>query len=347
MNRRNLDPSTSPLAAFGVQLRRSREAKGLTQGQLGELLNYSGAYVSYVERAERTPPVRFAKLADDALETGGTLALMWWHLGHSSLIDGFPEYAAREAEAAAVQLFELSVVPGLLQTESYAAALVNAAAARGEITQRQADERLAFRLARQRLLYRAAAPVVHAVLDESCLRRTVGGPGVMAGQLRHLEQLARRPNVILQVAPFDLGERVPFTMPVTLLTMRSRTLLGYTETLARGFLESETEAVAGWAKAYDRLQVEALSRADSLAMVRALRKELPIMTSTDVDLSGAPWLKSSYSNGGGQCIEVAPGFDGVMPVRDSKDPEGPVLVFPAGAWQAFVAATARGEFGAV
>ncbi|MFF1873343.1 DUF397 domain-containing protein [Kitasatospora herbaricolor] len=66
-----------------------------------------------------------------------------------------------------------------------------------------------------------------------------------------------------------------------------------------------------------------------------------------VDLTGALWRKSSHSDNGGQCVEVAPGFPGVMPVRDSKDPEGPVLVFPAGAWQAFVAATARGEFGAV
>ena len=66
-----------------------------------------------------------------------------------------------------------------------------------------------------------------------------------------------------------------------------------------------------------------------------------------VDLTGARWRKSSYSDNGGQCIEVAPGFAGVMPVRDSKDPEGPALVFPAGAWQAFVDAAVRGEFGAV
>ncbi|MET9614656.1 DUF397 domain-containing protein [Kitasatospora indigofera] len=66
-----------------------------------------------------------------------------------------------------------------------------------------------------------------------------------------------------------------------------------------------------------------------------------------VDLTGALWRKSSHSDNGGQCVEVAPGFPGLMPVRDSKDPEGPALVFPAGAWQAFVAAAARGEFGAV
>ncbi|MBP0451608.1 DUF397 domain-containing protein [Kitasatospora sp. RG8] len=66
-----------------------------------------------------------------------------------------------------------------------------------------------------------------------------------------------------------------------------------------------------------------------------------------VDLLGAKWRKSSYSNGGGGCIEVADGFSGAVPVRDSKDPEGPALVFPAGAWQAFVTAVRAGEFGSL
>ncbi|WP_035841339.1 DUF397 domain-containing protein [Kitasatospora azatica] len=64
-----------------------------------------------------------------------------------------------------------------------------------------------------------------------------------------------------------------------------------------------------------------------------------------IDLSGAGWVKSSYSQSGGECIEVAAGFVGVMPVRDSKDPEGPALVFPANAWSCFVAGVKDGTFG--
>lgn len=64
-----------------------------------------------------------------------------------------------------------------------------------------------------------------------------------------------------------------------------------------------------------------------------------------LDLVGARWVKSRHSDNGGTCVEVAPGFPGVMPVRDSKDPEGPVLVFRAEAWRSFVAATAAGDFG--
>ncbi|MEV7599012.1 DUF397 domain-containing protein [Kitasatospora sp. NPDC089797] len=68
--------------------------------------------------------------------------------------------------------------------------------------------------------------------------------------------------------------------------------------------------------------------------------------SSSLDLSSARWVKSSHSTDGGQCIEVAPGFPNVMPVRDSKDPSGPALVFPAAAWQSFVAAVRTGEFDA-
>ncbi|MFD4398207.1 DUF397 domain-containing protein [Kitasatospora sp. NPDC058397] len=65
----------------------------------------------------------------------------------------------------------------------------------------------------------------------------------------------------------------------------------------------------------------------------------------DVDLTDTGWRKSSYSGSGGTCVEVADGFIGVMPVRDSKDPNGPTLLFPADAWQAFVTAVRTGEFG--
>ncbi|MEE1822047.1 DUF397 domain-containing protein [Streptomyces sp. BE20] len=67
----------------------------------------------------------------------------------------------------------------------------------------------------------------------------------------------------------------------------------------------------------------------------------------DVDLTDAPWRKSTYSGGQNGCIEVADGCIGLMPVRDSKDPDGPALRFPADAWRSFVAAVRAGEFGGI
>lgn len=274
MNRKELDPTASPHAAFGVQLRRSREARGLTQRELGRAINYSGTYISYIEHADREPTLKFAIAADEALETGGTLQLMWWNLKHTALLEGFPEFAAQEAKAAELRMFELGVVPGLLQTPEYATALAAAAVQRGTITQAQADERVAFLASRQSLLGRTPAPLVHTVLDESCLRRSVGGRQVMLRQLQCLEHLTTQPSTIIQVAPFALGERRPFSLPVTLLTLPDRTVLGYSESQERGFLTRESELVTAWERAYDWLQVDALSQADSLALIQEVRKDL-------------------------------------------------------------------------
>ncbi|MFF7634776.1 Scr1 family TA system antitoxin-like transcriptional regulator [Kitasatospora sp. NPDC008050] len=341
MNKKDLDPSESPLAAFGLQLRRLREAAGLTQGQLGKLLSYSAGFISYVERGERKTKLSFAQRADQVLGTGGTLELMWWGMYHAALVEGLPAFAAEEALAALIRMFEVDVIPGLLQTREYMLAQLTAPGA--GFSQEAVDERYEFRLARQRSLERTPPPIVHAILDEGCLRRVIGGPEIMAGQLLHLEKLARRPNFIIQVAPFTLGVRRALDMPVALLTLPDRTVLGYTETIQRGYLERETELIDSWSRLYDRLQAEALPPADSLSMIRAVRKGFLNMAAADY--SNASWLKSSYSNGnGGACIEIAPSFGPTLPVRDSKDPEGPVLAFPAPSFTAFVNGVKAGQF---
>ncbi|MGW2396417.1 helix-turn-helix domain-containing protein [Kitasatospora sp. NPDC001664] len=274
MNLRDLDPSASPLAAFGMQLRRSRKARGLSQADLGRRLSCSDSYVSYIERAERQPPPWFAPKADEVLETGGTLELMWWQLQHSMLIEGFPEYAREEAKAAEIRVFELGVIPGLLQTEGYANAYGLAPVGWGDVTREQAEERIGFLLARQTLLTRKDGPLVYAVLDESCLHRPIGGPTVMTQQLAHLERLAERPDLVLQIAPHRLAERRPLSDTLWLLTMPDRTVLGYTETFQRGYLEREKSTVAKWERLYARLQIEALSRTDSLALIREVREDM-------------------------------------------------------------------------
>ena len=96
----------------------------------------------------------------------------------------------------------------------------------------------------------------------------------MVHQLAKLESVAEQPRRIIQVAPYELGERCPFVLPVWLLTMPDRTVLGYTESHQRGFLERESDSVAAWEREYDWLQVDALSQANSLAMIQEVRKEL-------------------------------------------------------------------------
>ncbi|MFB8204109.1 helix-turn-helix domain-containing protein [Kitasatospora purpeofusca] len=268
MRRTELDPTSSPSAAFGVQLRRSREAKRLTQVSLGKMIGYSDTLVSSIERGTRNPTLPFAVQSDNALDTGGTLELMFWNISNTALLEGFSEYADQEAKAVEVRHFELGIVPGLLQTQEYAAAFTAAAVRRGNITQEQADERIRFLLARQRLLGREQAPWLHFVLDEGCLRRPVGGAEAMRRQLRHLEELALRPNITVQIAPYSLAEELPFTMVVTLLTMADRSVLAYSECQMRGFLVRQSETSRPLERDYHQLSVEALPKAASLEMIR-------------------------------------------------------------------------------
>ncbi|GAA2157979.1 helix-turn-helix transcriptional regulator [Kitasatospora kazusensis] len=308
-------------------------------------MGYTGTYISYLESARRVPTEAVAKAADKALKTGGTLELMWRTHAYTGLLEGFPEYAAFEARAAEVSIFELAVIPGLLQTKEYAAALADADVRRGTITQDQAAERVAFLMSRQENLDRSPRSTLQIVLDESCLRCPVGGSEVLSRQLAYLEVLSARPGIVLQVAPASLGAERPFVLPVTLLRMPDGATVGYTETMKRGFLERDKATLARWVRDYHLLQVEALSQVASRALISKTRRDICHMN--DVDLTDAPWFKSSYSANGGQCIEVADGFAGIVPVRDSKDPEGPALVFPADAFASFVAAVKAGDFGAV
>lgn len=275
MNRKRLDPTSSPWAPFGMQLRRSREAVGLTQLQLAKLISCDASTVSYIELAQRPPTAKFARSADDVLQTGGTLVLMWWQHKHTALKEGFPEFADHEARATDIRLFEIGLIPGLLQTPDYAAADLAAPVGRGEITAAQAEERLAFRLARQQAtLHRSSPPLLHVALDESAIRWQIGGRQTLSDQLLHLETLAESTHVIIQVLPFTMGTLRSFPSAITLLTMPDHSRLAYTETLDRGFLERDKATVALWGRRYDRLQVAAPTQAASLDMIRAVRREL-------------------------------------------------------------------------
>ncbi|WAL71182.1 helix-turn-helix transcriptional regulator [Kitasatospora sp. YST-16] len=274
MNKKDLDPTISPAHAFGVQFRRSREAKGLTQAQLGDLLGVTGTYVGCFERASRMPHIDTVNRADEVLETGGTLALMYWNIRHTALFEGFPEFTECEAKATELRLFELGIMPGLLQTPEYAQVELAAGVSRGNISTEQAAERLSFRLARQAAITRQPAPMIHVVMDESALRWQVGGPAVMVPQLRRVEELAGLPNMIIQVAPFSLGARRPFHHSLTLLTLPNHMQIGYVEDMKQGHLVRDIPTVREWSRDYARLQADAPSVADSMATVRAVRKEL-------------------------------------------------------------------------
>ncbi|MFJ8437176.1 Scr1 family TA system antitoxin-like transcriptional regulator [Kitasatospora sp. NPDC094019] len=268
------DETPSALVRFGLELRRSRRAMRWSQVELGLRMGYSDAMISYVERAKKKVTPNFAVKADEVFETGGTFYELWRRIVRASLLEGFPEFADAEGRCRRLRTFALTIVTGLLQVPEYAEALALAAVDRGAITQAEAEERIDVLKARQRLLERQKLPLIHAVLDESCLMRPVGSASVMLKQFDRLEELSVRPNVTIQVAPFALGENLPFALPVTLLDLPDGSLVGYAESHARGHLERVREAVRAWETQYDQLVVEALPKAASLTLIRKARKEL-------------------------------------------------------------------------
>ncbi|WP_323809122.1 helix-turn-helix domain-containing protein [Kitasatospora acidiphila] len=245
-----------------------------SQVETGKRMGYSNTLISYLERGQRSPTRPFAVKADEVFGTGDLFLELWRRYTRAAQLEGFAEFADAEARCRRLRALALTVVTGLFQVPDYAWALALAAVERGAITRAAAEQRVEFLLTRQQLLLQKSPPIVHAVLDESCLARPIGGPVVMGKQFDHLAELAARPNITIQVAPFSLAENLPFTLPVILLDLPDGTVIGYAESQTQGHLERRRQTVAGWEREYDQLLVEALPKAPSLALIRKARREL-------------------------------------------------------------------------
>jgi hypothetical protein len=125
----------------------------------------------------------------------------WWQ---SYDLDVYATYVGLEQAATTLCYYQSTIVPGLLQTAGYARAM-HEGSMPGEFTQERVDEFIEVRIRRQQVLTRDPPMQLRVVLDEAVLYRVVGGPDVMAAQLRHLTAIANQPNVALQVIPFSVG----------------------------------------------------------------------------------------------------------------------------------------------
>ncbi|MBK3555042.1 transcriptional regulator [Streptomyces sp. MBT56] len=278
VNRKEVNPDGGPEAAYGARLRREREARGWKQDDLGGRIGYTGRHVSGVELCHKSPTRKFSIAVDVAMNYTGTADSFereWRKIKHGVLLQGFPEYVALEGRAAEIRMFEVGVIPGLLQTREYAEALDNAAVARGVITPEQAEQRMALLMERQSALLRTAPPMLIAVLDESCIRRPVGGPAVMDAQLQHLVDFAAQSHTMLQIVPFSVGEHRPFNRLVNLLTLQDRSVVSYVESETQGHLDRELSSVIPVVRAYHQLQAVSLSQAETVDMIHEHRKGTP------------------------------------------------------------------------
>ncbi|MFD1081801.1 helix-turn-helix domain-containing protein [Micromonospora andamanensis] len=272
-------PATPRSRRLGRELRKLREAKGLTGEETAKLVRCSTSRISRIEsgeikpragdvmellvtygiRIDEEPGTSLLELARDLREEG------WWQ----RLGGKYATYIAYETEAAELKNFEPMLVPGLLQTERYAREV--------NIIGRETDpatveQRVVARMTRQEVLHRQPTPLrLHAILSEASLRTEVGGPDVLREQLHHLVKVSQLPNVTIQVLRFEAGAHLADSSGFALLSFEhDDPPLGYIETLAGElFLESSRD-LARLSAAYDNLRMLARSPAESVKFVKEL-----------------------------------------------------------------------------
>jgi hypothetical protein len=191
----------------------------------------------------------------------------WWTPYRSSMPDPYDEYLALEGEAVLISEWEAQVVPGLLQTDEYARAVIEVGADVGDTETIQ--RRLAVRMARQAVLTRDPPPTLRIVVDEAVLHRAVGGPTVLHRQLGRLAEASRRPGVELLVLPFSAGAHAGQIESFMVLEFESgtRAPVVHIEGLTGGLFRVKPSEVDVYRDALDDLRERALSAEDSRTVI--------------------------------------------------------------------------------
>ncbi|MGP8297649.1 helix-turn-helix domain-containing protein [Streptomyces inhibens] len=271
---------------LGTQLRRLREAAGITREAAGDAIRGSHAKISRLELGRVSCKERdvadlltLYNVTDEAARSdflklaGRTSTPGWWHQYGDVLPGWFETHIGLEEAASVIRTYEVQFVPGLLQTAEYARAVAQLGHPRS--TPEEIERRVQLRVQRQELLTLPDAPRVWAVIDEASLRRPLGGPEVMAGQLRHLLKMAELPNVTLQIAPFSLGGLAAAGGPITILRFLEPDLpdIVYLEQLTSALYLDKRDDVDHYLAVMDRLSAQSESPRESLAILERLLKQ--------------------------------------------------------------------------
>ncbi|QWB25450.1 MULTISPECIES: helix-turn-helix transcriptional regulator [Streptomyces] len=255
---------------YGEELRLRRTVARLTQEQLGDQVVCSPTLISHFEAGRRLPKPDDAQRIDRALGTDGFF-VRWLEDLESEYRDDFAAVAELEQQATLIQQFALTLVPGILQTPEYARAVFSAY--RPNPIAKELDKAVVIRTRRARLLDDPSKPVVWTLLDEAVIRRQVGGPQVMADQLRRIVDLAESGRLRLHVLPYEAGAHALQQGLLTLMSFEDSAPVAYVETFLVGQLIDNPPLVSTAQAAYALALSDALSQQDSLALVRAAAKE--------------------------------------------------------------------------
>ncbi len=266
---KDLDPTSTMAGLYGTRLKRLRLQAGWTQEYTGSQVHVVASRISQLEGATGSKPTpHLTRALDEVLGGDGLLVDLLPYV----LREAFPDWSRRFLElaerATVIREYSAHLVPGILQTEDYARAVLGLS--RTLKSPEQLEERVMARLARQERLNAHETPELWVILDEAILHRPIGGAAVMREQLAHLLRVAASPNVTVQVLPFSSGEHGSLGGSLHVLTMPDGSQVAYTEGSDRGQLMEETEEVTSYARLYDRIGVLALPPAMSIALIRSV-----------------------------------------------------------------------------
>jgi len=267
---------------LGARLRRLRQAAGVTRDSAGSAIRASGSKISRLElgrtgfkQRDVSELLTLYGVGDDA-ERAVLLSLArqantagWWQSYSEVLPAWFVPYLGLEQAASLIRSYDVQFIPGLLQTPDYAQAVARLA---DGVSEADAEQLVALRMRRQQVLHRDRAPHLWVVIDETALRRPIGGRAVMLAQVDHLIRMSRRGNVTVQVMPFSAGGHAGVGGPMVLLRFPEGLLpdLVYQEQLDSAvYLNKPADTVPNW-DILNSLATEALPPERSVAMLRRL-----------------------------------------------------------------------------
>jgi transcriptional regulator with XRE-family HTH domain len=272
------------LAWFADELRAHRTAHGWTQADVAAKTSYSESLIAQVETCRKAATPELAKALDRVFATPGfsedasgvpgtpgTFGRLVVRLRNLPFPASFRSFAPHEAEATALYIFEHSLIPGLLQTEAYARAILET---HPDVTEDLVNDRLAGRLSRQAILERddPPPPVVCALIDQSALNREIGGPMVMRDQLVHLSAMSRRPNITVQIIP-NTGAHPGLLGAFTVADLAGSPGIVNVEDIADGRVTEDAATVSMVALRFHTLRGDALSKRASRDLIEGVIQE--------------------------------------------------------------------------
>jgi transcriptional regulator with XRE-family HTH domain len=258
------------LSLFADMLREARHKAEMTSDDLGDKLGYSGALVRSVESGHRVPKPDFARRADQFFGYPGFFEMVEVRLRDLPFPASYRPFVPYERAARVLRIFEHVLVPGLLQTEEYARAVLGKKPHAGED---EIENLLAARLARQETLTREDRPLVYALVDEAVLNRPIGPAGVMHGQLMHLADLAAWPTISIQVVPYAAGGHIGLLGAFVIAEAADMSAAAFLENAADGQTVEDTDRVAQVVACFDALRGDALTVAASRELIAKVAEE--------------------------------------------------------------------------